>query len=70
MYRTDAGGTVTYGYDSNGQLNGITYPGGLGSESFVNSSLGDVTNHTDARGFVTSFQFNARRQLTQQYRSY
>ena len=62
--RTDSGGTTSYGYDSYGQLNLITYPGSLGGESFGNSSLGDVTNHTDARGFATSYQYNARRQLT------
>ncbi len=44
-------------YDSTyGQLIGIAYPGSLGSESFVNSAFGDVTSHTDARGFVTDFQ--------------
>ncbi len=63
--RADAGGTTTYDtYDAYGQLTHITYPGGLGGESFVNSSLGDVTNHTDARGFATGFQYNNRRQLT------
>ncbi len=29
--RTDSGGTTTYGYDSYGQLNSITYPNSLGS---------------------------------------
>ncbi len=62
--RTDSGGTTTYGYDTYGQLNNITYPNSLGSESFVNSSFGDVTSHTDARGFVTTFSYNNRRQLT------
>ena len=64
--RTDSsGGTTTYGYDSTyRQLNSITYPGSLGAESFANSYFGDVTNHTDARGFATSFQYNNRRQLT------
>jgi RHS repeat-associated protein len=62
--RTDSGGTTTYAYDSNGQLNGTTYPNSLGSESFVNSSFGDVTSHTDARGNVTTFSYNNRRQLT------
>ena len=63
--KTDAGGTTSYGYDSTyGQLTHITYPGGLGGETFVNSSLGDVTSHTDARGFVTTFAYNHRRQLT------
>ncbi len=61
---TDSGGMTSYGYDSNGQLNSITYPNSLGSESFVNSSFGDVTSHTDARGFATTFNYNNRRQLT------
>ncbi len=63
--RTDSGGQTSYGYDTTyGQLIGITYPGSLGSESFVNSAFGDITNHTDVRGFATSFQYNNRRQLT------
>ena len=62
--RTDSGGTTTYGYDANGYVNNITYPNSLGSESFVNNTLGDVTSHTDARSFTTTFQFNNRRQLT------
>jgi RHS repeat-associated protein len=62
--KTDSGGTTVFGYDSNGQLNSITYPGSLGSESFVNSSFGDITTHTDARGFATTFSYNNRRQLT------
>jgi RHS repeat-associated protein len=62
--RTDSGGTTTYGYDGNGILNGITYPGSLGAESFANSFTGDPTNHTDARNNVTAYQYNKRRQLT------
>ena len=62
--RADAGGTTSFGYDNYGQLNSITYPGGLGSESFGNNSLGDVTNHVNARQFATAFQYNSRRQLT------
>lgn len=62
--RTDAGGTTTYGYDSYGQVNSITYPGSLGGESFVNSSTGDPSSRTDANGNITAFQYNARRQLT------
>ena len=62
--RADSAGTTTYGYDSYGQLNSITYPSSLGGESFGNTSLGDVNSHTDGRGFVTSFQYNSRRQLT------
>jgi len=64
LTRTDSGGTTTNSYDSYGQLNNIGYPGGLGSESFVNSSFGDVTTHTDARGNATTFGYNSRRQLT------
>jgi RHS repeat-associated protein len=62
--RQDSGGTTTYAYDSYGTLNNITYPSSLGSESFVNSSLGDPTSHTDVRGFTTTFAYNNRRQLT------
>ncbi len=62
--RTDAGGTTSYGYDSRGLLNRITYPGGLGSEGFLNNLDGDVLSRTNARGFVTSFQYNLRRELT------
>ena len=63
--KTDAGGTTSYGYDSTyGQLTSITYPGSLGSESFGNDKFGDVTNHTDARGFATAFQYDNRRELT------
>ena len=62
---SDAGGTTSYGYDSTyRQLISVTYPGSLGSESFVNNALGDQTSYTDARGFVTAFAYNNRRQLT------
>jgi len=62
--RTDAGGTTTYGYDAYGLLNSVTYPGGLGSESFVNNARGDVTSRVNPRGFTTTFQYNQRRELT------
>ena len=62
--RTDSAGTTTFGQDSYGLLNSITYPVGLGSESFVNSALGDTTSHTDGRGFVQTMQYNNRRELT------
>jgi len=62
--RTDPGGTTSYAYDTLGQLSGIAYPGSLGSEEFLNSATGDVLSHTSARQFVTSFQYNARRELT------
>jgi RHS repeat-associated protein len=62
--RTDSGGMTSYGYDSYGQLNSITYPNSLGNEGFVNTSSGDVTTQTDGRGFQTTFQYNLRRQLT------
>jgi RHS repeat-associated protein len=61
---TDAGGTTTFDYDSFGQLNRTTYPGSLGSEGLLNNSLGDTLSRTNARGFVTSFQYNLRRELT------
>jgi RHS repeat-associated protein len=62
--RQDSGGTTTYGYDSYGQVNSIQYPGSLGTEGFLNNAAGDVLSHTNARTFVTSFQYNQRRQLT------
>lgn len=63
--RSDSAGTTYYGYDSTyRQLNSITYPGTLGGESFVTSAFGDTTSHTDGRGFITTFGFNNRRQLT------
>lgn len=62
--RQDSAGTTTYGYDGYGQLYSILYPGNLGSESFKNDPFGDPTNHTDVRGFSTSFAYNNRRQLT------
>lgn len=62
--RTDAGGTTSYGYDSYGLLSGVTYPASLGSEIYLNHPRGDVTNFTNGRGFVTTLQYNQRRQLT------
>jgi len=54
--------TTTYEYDSNGYVNRITHPNG-DFETFVNNTRGDVTSHTDLRGFVTGFTYNKRRQL-------
>jgi RHS repeat-associated protein len=62
--RTDPGGTTTYGYDSYGQLGSITHPGGLGAEGFLNNARGDISSRTNGRSFVTSFQYNQRRELT------
>ena len=62
--RTDAGGATSFGYDSFGNLSSIGYPGGLGGESFVNSQRGNVTSHTDARGYVTTYQYSLRGELT------
>jgi RHS repeat-associated protein len=62
--RTDPAGITTYSYDSYGQLSGITHPGSFGTEGFLNSGLGDVLSRTNARGFVTGFQYNSRRELT------
>ncbi len=62
--KTDPGGTTSYGYDPLGQLSVVTHPGSLGGEGFLNSSVGDVLSRTNGRGFVTSFQYNQRRQLT------
>lgn len=62
--KTDSGGVTTYGYDAQGVLNAITYPSSLGTEGFVNNSIGDLASHTSGRGFVTTFQYNNRRELT------
>jgi RHS repeat-associated protein len=62
--RTDSGGTTTYGYNTLGQLNSVTYPNGLGTNTFAVSYAGDVTNKVDGRGFATAYQFNSLRQLT------
>lgn len=62
--RTDSGSITSYGSDQWGQLNSIGYPGSLGSEGFLNNALGDVLSHTNARGFVTSFVPNNRREIT------
>jgi YD repeat-containing protein len=42
----------------------FSFPDGLGSEYFTNSTAGDVTGHLNTRGFVTSYQYNLRRQPT------
>lgn len=62
--RVDAHSTNSFSYDALGQLSRLTYPAGLGSEGFLNSTNGDVLSRTNARGFVTSFQYNQRRELT------
>ncbi len=62
--RSDSAGTTSYSYDANGVLSKITYPGSLGYEGHLNNAFGDVLNRTNGRGFVTSFQYNNRRQLT------
>jgi RHS repeat-associated protein len=62
--RADPGGATTYSYDTWGQQSRVTHPADLGVEGYVDNSLGDVLSHTNARGFVTSFQYDARRELT------
>jgi RHS repeat-associated protein len=63
--RTDPGGTTSYTYDGTyRQLNKITYPGSLGAEGFSTALTGDVLSQTNGRGYVTSFQYNKRRELT------
>ncbi len=62
--RVDPAGTTTYGYDSWGQVRTITHPGGLGTEGFLNDARGDILSSTNGRGFVTSFQYDNRRGLT------
>ncbi len=55
--------TRSFGYDSYGQLSEIDLAGQR-IDRFLNSAFGDVLSHTNGRGFVTSFQYNLRRQLT------
>jgi RHS repeat-associated protein len=55
--------TTTYEYDTYGSVSKITHPNG-GFESFSHNPRGDLLSHTDLRGFITSFQYNKRRQLT------
>ncbi len=63
--RTDSGGTTAFdSYDNYGQLTHISYPNGLGGESFVNDEYGDIKRHTDGRGFVTTLSYNNRLELT------
>src|SRR5260221_7309717 len=62
--RADPGGTATYGYDTWGQVASVVFPGGLGTNGFLNNALGNILSVTNGRGFVTSFQFILRRQLT------
>lgn len=62
--RSDSGGTTAYSYDTQGYVSVISYPNNLGTERFLNNSYGDVLSHTNGRGFVTSFQYNKRRELT------
>ncbi len=62
--KQSGGVSAQFGYDSLGQLNSISYVGMAGSELFANNVYGDVTNHTDARGFSTAFQYDLCRQLT------
>ena len=62
--RTDAAGATSYSYDAQGYLSKVIYPHNLGTNGFLNSTNGDLLSLTNARGYVTSFQYNARRQLT------
>jgi len=55
--------TTTFEYDNNGYVNKIIHPNS-DFELFGNNGRGDVTSHTDLRGFVTGFEYNKRRQLT------
>jgi len=60
----EPGGANSFTYDANGYLSGIIYPGGLGSQGFLNNALGDVLTYTNGNGFLTTFQYNQRRQMT------
>ncbi|MGB0415060.1 MAG: DUF6531 domain-containing protein, partial [Coraliomargarita sp.] len=56
--------TSTYSYDALGMPQRIDYPDGT-SEHFVYNARGDLSAQTNRRGKTTSYQYNARRQLTQ-----
>lgn len=60
---TEAGNTTSYGYDTRGALNSVSYPGGA-SESRVNNSLGDPVTITDPLGRQTTIGYNQRREVT------
>ena len=62
--RTDAAGAIGYWYDAYRLVMRITHPNGLGVEGFLNSARGDLLCHTNARGFVTTFYYNKRHELT------
>ncbi len=62
--QSDPGGTSSFTYDTWGQLKTVISSGSLGTNSFLNSANGDVLSYTNARNFVTSFEYNARRQVT------
>ncbi len=65
--KTDLGGTSSYTYDTFGNVKTMANPGGLGTVGFLNSTNGDVLSQTNALGFVRSFQYNNRRQLTNSF---
>src|SRR5262249_3995042 len=62
--RTDPGGTTSYAYNTNGYVRSITYPGSLGTQGFMYNVIGDKIMHTNGNGFVTTFQYDQRRELT------
>jgi RHS repeat-associated protein len=62
---TEGGFTTSFGYDSNGTLNSISYPGGA-SESRSNNPYGDPLTKTDALGRQTTFTYNKRREVLTQ----
>jgi RHS repeat-associated protein len=64
LHRIDPGGTTSYGSDSYGQLSEILYPSSLCSVYFTNNVLGDVIRKLDGRGFLTQYQYDGRRALT------
>jgi len=60
---SEGGNVTTYGYDTQGALNSIQYPGGA-SESRVNNVLGDPTTITDENSRATTISYNNRREVT------
>jgi YD repeat-containing protein len=57
------GKVVTYSYDSNGNLTGITQPSPLGSETLTHDVLSRVTSVTDGKNQTTSYGYTNLNQI-------
>lgn len=60
-----SGEVLSYGYDSNGNINSVTYPGTTSNvDTLTSNARGDITQIVDRRGATTSYTYNKRRQQT------